>query len=103
MDATYIKSDCLTKVRFNTFQKVTQDQVAKCVQKSVTKSYHLDHIPTSLLKNHLDVMVPVLQHIINMSLTDGHFSNELKEALLTPLLKKINLDLINKIICLSQT
>ena len=34
IDHTYIKSDYLTKVRFNTFQKGTADQVAKLVQKS---------------------------------------------------------------------
>ena len=31
LDPTYIESDYLTKVRFNTFQKVTEDQVAKLV------------------------------------------------------------------------
>ena len=38
IDPTYIKTDCLTKVRFNTFKKVKEDQVAKPVQKSATKS-----------------------------------------------------------------
>ena len=37
IDPTYIESDYLTKVRFNTFQKVTEDQIAKPVQKSTTK------------------------------------------------------------------
>ena len=41
-------------------------------------------------------MVSVLQHIINVSLTEGHFSDELKEALSRSLLKKISLDFIKK-------
>ena len=85
IDPTYIKSDYLTKVGLITFQKVTEDQVAKPVQKSTTKSCELDPIPTSLLKKHLNAMLPVLQHIINVFLTEGQFSNELKETLLRPL------------------
>ena len=41
-------------------------------------------------------MEPVLQHIINVSPMEGHFSNELMKALLRPLLKKISLDLTKK-------
>ena len=88
MDPTYMESDYLTKVRFNTFQKVTEDHLVKLVQKSTIKSCELDPIPTSLLKKHLNVMVPVLQHIINLYLTEGHFSDELKQVLLRPLLKR---------------
>ena len=96
IDITYIKSDYLTKARFNTSQRVTEGQVPKLVQKYATKSCELDQIPASLLKMHLDVMVPVLQHIANVSLTEGHFSSELKVALLRPPLKWISLDLFKK-------
>ena len=96
IDPTYIESDYLPKVRLHTFQKVTEDQVTKPVKKSAMKPSELDPILTSLLKKHLNVMVPVLLHITNMSLTESHFSNELKEALLRPLLKKISSDLIKK-------
>ena len=78
---TFIKSDYLTKVRFNTLQKVTEDQVVKLVQKSTSKSCGLDPILTSLIKKLFNVMLPVPQHIINVTLIESHLSYELKEAL----------------------
>ena len=57
------------------------------------KSCELDPIPTTLLCN-LDSAVPIITKIINLSLKHGEMPNILKEALLRPLLKKSNLDLI---------
>ena len=49
-------------------------------------------MPTSLVVGCLDVLLPVISRIINLSLSCGHFSEEWKEALVTPILKKPGLD-----------
>ena len=59
------------------------------------KSCELDAIPTTLLQN-LDSAVPIITKIITLSLKHSEMPNVLKEALLRPLLKKSNLDLIFK-------
>ena len=59
---------------------------------SAKKSCPLDPMPTSLVVGCLDVLLPVISRIINLSLSCGHFSEEWKEALDTPILKKPGLD-----------
>ena len=63
---------------------------------SPTKSCELDPIPTSLLKKILPSVSQLLTAIVNNSITLGTFPNCIKGALVQPLLKKANLDLINK-------
>ena len=59
------------------------------------KSCELDPIPTNLLKHILPCILKLITDIVNLSLDDGMFPDTLKEALVKPLLKKANLDLIN--------
>ena len=56
------------------------------------KGCSLDPIPTSLLKKCLPSLLPVLVKIINLSLELGQMPPSMKNALVTPLLKKTNLD-----------
>ena len=56
----------------------------------------LEPIPTSLLKQILPSTIEVIADIINISLRDGIFPESLKEALVKLLLKKANLDLLDK-------
>ena len=49
-------------------------------------------MPTSLVVGCLDMLLPVISQIINLSLSCCHFSEEWKEALVTPILKKPGLD-----------
>ena len=42
------------------------------------------------LIGHVHLLLPFLTHLINTSLTSGHFPNSLKEARVTPLLKNIS-------------
>ena len=44
---------------------------------------------TSLVVKCLDVVLPVITRIINLSLASGQFSDEWKEALVNPLLKSV--------------
>ena len=51
------------------------------------------------MKEYAEVLVPSIHHIITTSLSHGCFTDNLKEALLRPLLKTLNLDLIFKNYC----
>ena len=46
----------------------------------------------NLLPHCVDSIVPIISRIINLSLSSGVFSKQLKSALVKPLLKKSNLD-----------
>ena len=51
---------------------------------------------TSLVINSIDVLLPVITKIINLSLESGSFASNWKCALVNPLLKKTGLDLVFK-------
>ena len=59
------------------------------------KSCELDPILTDLLKHILPCILELITDIVNLSLDNGMFSDTLKVALVKPLLKKANLDLID--------
>ena len=51
---------------------------------------------TKLIKQFIDILLPVILKIVNLSLSTGHFRSNCKEALIIPLLKKYGLELVNK-------
>ena len=80
----------------DSFRLLSDDRVSGIVRKSPTKTCEADPIPTTLLKDILPNIVPLLREIVNKSLQTGTFPDDLKVALVRPLLKKINLDLVEK-------
>ena len=62
------------------------------ILKTASKSCKLDPIPTSLTKQYLDALVPVITEIINTSLTTGIVPDCFKSAIVKPVLKKPGLD-----------
>ena len=76
---------------FNTFKPVTEDNVSKCIKESPTKSSPLDPIPTFLLKDCLDILLPSITKLVSYSLTDGSFPSAFKKAVATPLITKASL------------
>ena len=96
IDLHYIEMDYLTNYTFNEFEIIDKNTVLKLIKKSTTKTCDLDPVPTNLLKQYVEVLVPSVHCIITTSLSHRCFTNNLKEALLRPLLKKSNLDLIFK-------
>ena len=73
---------------FASFQHVCTDDVRKIVTKSANKSCALDPLPTDLLKKCLDVLLPNITRIINMSLSSEFVPETLKVAQVIPLIKK---------------
>ena len=58
------------------------------INESPTKSCLLDPIPTFLLKECVDILLPSITKLINMSLSEGCFPDSFKKAIVTPLIKK---------------
>ena len=77
---------------FHSFHPLSENAVSALICKSAKKSCPLDQMPPSLVVGCLDVLLPVISRIVNLSLSHGHFSDEWKEALVTPILKKPGLD-----------
>ncbi len=78
----------------DSFKLLLTEDVKKLIVRSPCKSCSLDPIPTDLLRKCLDVLLPIITDIINESLSSGTFPDEFKLALVTPLLKKLGLELI---------
>ena len=70
------------------FEPLTTEEVMKLVMKSTKKSYPLDPMPTSLVIEMFQVLLPFITNIVNASLSLGHFPMEWKTALVVPRLKK---------------
>ena len=75
-----------------TFEPVTNEVVLKIINSASAKSYELDPIPTTLLYENLDILLPTITNIINTSLTIGIVPRDLKTTVVKPLLKKPSLD-----------
>ena len=74
------------------FKELDESEVYEIVANCANKSCDLDCIPTWLLKRNIDVVLPHITCIINKSLQSGVFPDVLKEATVTPILKKTSLD-----------
>ena len=74
------------------FVDVPIDDLFSISRPMARKACDLDPIPGSLLITNLDVLMPVITGIVNLSLKSGSMPAKLKEAVLKPLLKKPNLD-----------
>jgi Reverse transcriptase (RNA-dependent DNA polymerase) len=77
---------------FPGFSPCTEADVRRIVMRSPTKSCTLDPIPTFMLKESLDALLPFLTAMCNASLLEGNLPPSQKHAIVTPLLKKSSLD-----------
>ena len=76
----------------NVFSAVTESEVRKMRAKSPTKSCPLDPAPTWMLKDSVDELIPMVTILVNLSLQSANVPDSMKQALVTPLLKKDDLD-----------
>ena len=74
------------------FRVYTIDEVRQVIMSSPTKSCELDPIPTFLLKELLNTLLPIVTAMCNASLKEGLLPPSERHALVRPLLKKSNLD-----------
>ena len=61
------------------FTQVTQDEIAKIISKSPTKSCLLDPLPTFLIKECIDILLPSITKLVNYSLSEGLVPDGLKK------------------------
>ena len=78
---------------FEKFCLVSDKEVEKLLNKAPNKQCIKDPIPTWLLKQCSDNILPFLTQLVNSSFQHGTFPYSWKEATITPLLKKPDLDL----------
>jgi len=81
-----------TSSTWTEFARVSAEQVARVIQKSPPKSCSLDPIPTWLLKNCLPALCETITDIINDSLSSGTVPDTMKDATVSPILKKASLN-----------
>ena len=72
------------------FRPVSQEFVRDLLKRTPPKSCELDSMPTTLMYECMDVLLPSLTQIINESLTTGVFPPDFKTAIVKPQLKKTN-------------
>ena len=73
---------------FCEFEPVTTKKLSELIRTSGRKFCALDPIPASVLMGCLDLLVPFITKVVKFSLKHGVMARDMKEALLTPLLKK---------------
>ena len=74
------------------FAPTSNIELSNIANNIIMKSCILDPLPATLLKQHFDLLLAIILKIVNLSLESGHFPSSLKTAVLSPLLKKANLD-----------
>ena len=79
------------------FEPLTQDEVKSLILKAKNKQNPIvDPIPTWLVKECINELLPLITEIINASLELGIMPDDLKHAVIKPLLKKLGLELEKK-------
>ena len=74
------------------FKPLSEADILALIQKSSKKTCNLDPMPTKLVVESLDHLLPVITKMINSSLLGGHFPKVLKEALIDPRYKKAGIN-----------
>ena len=77
---------------FVEFNHVTSSEIEKLIKSSPTKSCVSDPVPTSILKECLQVLLPAITNIANLSLSSSTIPQQFKDAVVTPILKKASLN-----------
>ena len=94
--ASTVTTDSLEHIHvphsFESFETVTEDDVRAIIVKSKPTTCSLDPIPTPLLVENIDPLLPAVTQVVNESLVTGIFPTTFKTAVVKPLLKKRGLD-----------
>jgi len=70
------------------FRQYTEAEVRRIVMKSPIKSCSLDPVPTFILHEFIDLLLPYATRMVNASLAQGRLPLSQRHAIATPLLKK---------------
>ena len=84
----------MSPTKFSTFTEMKIDEIGKLATKLFSKSCVLDPLPPVIIKQCIDLLLPTITNIVNLSLRDGCMPTCLKSAVLSPLLKKPDADFL---------
>ena len=68
------------------------DDISRSVRQLPDKSLAADPIPTFVLKQIIDLIVPFVTELFDRSLATGCFPSPFKDAFITPIVKKVGLE-----------
>jgi hypothetical protein len=77
----------------SSFHPLTCEEVLKLVRTSKPTTTTTDPLPSALVKEHIDILCPLLTKLVNESLVNANFFDQWKMAVVVPLLKKIGSEL----------
>ena len=80
-------------VTFDEFEEYSEDNIRHVIMSSQSKSCALDPLPTTVLKEFLPQILPFMADMWNSSLRQGKLPFSQRHAIVTPHLKKANVDL----------
>ena len=89
--STAITPPMCTPPNLSHFNEVSENEVLKIIKNFPTKSYLLDPVPTFLLKDRVEILLPSITKLVNLSLAQGVFPQKFKKVVVTPLIKKASL------------
>ena len=72
----------------SSFHAHSEDQILKLIRESKSTTATVDTVPTKLVLEFTDVLLPVFQKIVNLSLTSGIVPTAFKKAVVKLLIKK---------------
>ena len=84
------KSSCASK--FKKFESLSLAGLKAIIESKTSKTCDLDPLTSSIFKKCIDLLLPAIHHIVNLSLSLGYFPDVLKKACVTTLIKNENLD-----------
>ena len=94
--ADCVDPDARECAEFPNFKTLTQDQVSLIIGKEAMEPCPFDPAPSSVVLQVLDVLLPVITYMINVSFESGLFAEEWRQALVLPTLKKCGPDIAYK-------
>ena len=74
------------------FVPLAESEIEKIIKAAPNKHCAFDQIPTSLVKHCVPYLTPVIMKIVNQSILTTTVPDSMKGAIVTPLIKKSNLD-----------
>ena len=86
----------LYQQRFRKFNVLSQAAVRTVVLKAKPTNCTSGPVPTKLLKEHIDTLLPIITRIVNLLLSNGQFAECWKVPIIKPLVKKKGLECILK-------
>ena len=77
-----------SSTKFSTFTEMKLDDIREQAATLLSKSCVLDPLPSSIIKQCTDLLLSIITNIVSISLREGCMPTCLKSAVLSPLLKK---------------